>query len=269
MIEELVAAGAQFVQGRVTDVVHDDIGVRSVSLDNGAEITTDTFVNAAGPLIAKVGQYVGVELPVRSEIHQKVSFKDHKQAFPRTAPMVIWNDPQRLAWDDDVRRMLIDSGYEEAVGVLPPFVHGRPEGGSGSEWALGLWEWRTLSTDRPSWPMPEDPLYPELVMRGLSSMLPAMAVYSDALPSHTVDGGYYTKTVENMPIVGPVGPSGSFVCGALSGYGIMAACAVGELAALHIAGRDLPSYADACDLRRYDDAAYVKSLASLGSTGQI
>ena len=269
MVEEILASGGVFLQGSVDAVGSDDRGIRWVSVEGVGTITTSTFVNAAGPLAGDVGKLIGVDLPIHSEIHQKVSFKDHKQAFPRQAPMVIWNDPQRLAWDNEVREMLVESGYSDAVGTLPPFVHGRPEGGPGSEWALGLWEWRTRTTENPSWPLPEDPLYPELVMRGLSAMLPAMSVYAEALPHHTVDGGYYTKTIENMPIVGPAGPTGSYVCGALSGYGIMAACAVGELVALHITRGELPPYSSACDLRRYDDPAYVASLATLGATGQI
>lgn len=269
MVEEVVSSGAVFLQGKVDSVGFDDRGIRSVSVKDVSDIATPTFINAAGPLIADVGELIGVDLPVFSEIHQKLSFKDHKQAFPRNAPVVIWNDPQRLAWDSEVKQMLVESGYEDAVGTLPPFVHGRPEGGEGSEWALGLWEWQHRTTKNPTWPLADDPLFAEVVMRGLSTMLPAMSAYVDALPQHSVDGGYYTKTVENTPIVGPVGPTGSYVCGALSGYGIMAACAVGELVALHITDGDLPSYASACDLRRYDDAAYVASLATLGSTGQI
>jgi len=59
-----------------------------------------------------------------------------------------------------------------------------------------------------------------------------------------VDGGYYTKTPENLPLVGPApGPhrrgaaAGAFLCAGVSGYGIMAAHAAGELAALLVDGR--------------------------------
>jgi glycine/D-amino acid oxidase-like deaminating enzyme len=182
--------------------------------------------------------------------------------------MVIWNDPQQIEWDSDVATVLMESGYKSARGILPRFAHGRPEGGVDSPWALGLWEWSTRTTTTPSWPIPEDPLYPELVTRGLSTMLPAMAVYADALPAHSVDGGYYTKTPDNRPLIGPLGPHGSYVCGALSGYGIMAACATGELIATYVTGGNLPTYAAACAIGRFDDPAYIASLASL-DTGQI
>lgn len=42
-----------------------------------------------------------------------------------------------------------------------------------------------------------------------------------------VDGGYYCKTPENLPLVGPYAcdavKSGYHVCGATSGYGVMVA----------------------------------------------
>ena len=78
-------------------------------------------------------------------------------------------------------------------------MHGRPEGGKDSPWALGLWELAPKITDTPEWPIEADSLYPELVVRGLTAMLPAMSVYHDGLPEHAVDGGYYTKTVDNIP----------------------------------------------------------------------
>ena len=61
----------------------------------------------------------------------------------------------------------------------------------------------------------------------------------------SVDGGYYTQTEDNMPLVGPicvgwgeggerVNVPGAFMCGGLSGYGIMASHGVGELVAEHV-----------------------------------
>jgi glycine/D-amino acid oxidase-like deaminating enzyme len=84
-----------------------------------------------------------------------------------------------------------------------------------------------------------------------------------------IDGGYYTKTVENRPLAGPAGPEGSFVCGALSGFGIMAACGVGELVATAVTGGEMPPYAHWFDLRRYDDPRYVQGLAEMRDSGQL
>jgi glycine/D-amino acid oxidase-like deaminating enzyme len=59
-------------------------------------------------------------------------------------------------------------------------------------------------------------------------------------------------------LIGPAGGTdGAWVCGGLSGYGIMASQAAGELIGNHIAGSDLPTYADAFLPSRWDDAVYV------------
>jgi glycine/D-amino acid oxidase-like deaminating enzyme len=151
---------------------------------------------------------------------------------------------------------------------MPAGCHGRPEGGIDSPWALGLWEFHT-DVREPEWPIPTDPLDTEVVLRGLSSMVPALAAYNDRLPESVIDGGYYTKTVENRPLAGPAGPEGSFVCGALSGFGIMAACGVGELVATAVTGGEMPPYAHWFDLRRYDDPRYVQGLAEMRDSGQL
>jgi hypothetical protein len=49
----------------------------------------------------------------------------------------------------------------------------------------------------------------------------------------------------------------------------MAACGVGELLAAHIVGGQLPSYASAFDLKRYDDPEYQKKLENWGDHGQL
>ena len=56
---------------------------------------------------------------------------------------------------------------------------------------------------------------------------------------------------------------------AFSGFGIMMACAAGELLAAHVTGTDLPGYADAFRLERYHDPPYLEQFADSGSSGQI
>ena len=89
-----------------------------------------------------------------------------------------------------------------------------------------------------------------------------MKEYFGRIPRPQIDGGYYTRTRENLPLVGPLGVEGAYVIGAVSGYGIMAACGVGELVASHVTGSPLPSYARAFELSRYDDPEYQKRLES-------
>lgn len=268
MLEQAAAAGATFVRGRVIDVaIHAD-RVVAVALDDGSSIPATTFINAAGPFLPEVGHMVGLDLPVYSEVHAKSGFRDHLEAIPRSAPMIIWNDPQTIGWTTDERMYLLEEGRADLVEVLPPGCHARPEGGPGSTWALGLWEYHT-EVRTPEWPIPTDPLYTEAVLRGLAKMVPALHAYADHLPEAVIDAGYYTRTDENRPLAGPAGPKGSYICGALSGFGIMAACGVGELVATAISGGDLPAWAPWFDLRRYEDPQYLAEIASLDDSGQL
>jgi glycine/D-amino acid oxidase-like deaminating enzyme len=84
-----------------------------------------------------------------------------------------------------------------------------------------------------------------------------------------LDGGYYTKTQENRPLVGPTPVEGAYVIGALSGFGMMASPASGELLAAHITGSELPHYAPAFTLERYEDPEYQRLLDNWGASGQI
>ena len=100
-------------------------------------------------------------------------------------------------------------------------------------------------------------------------MVPGLSAYRDRLPHSAVDGGYYTKTVENMPLIGPMNTGGGVVIGALSGFGVMAGAAAGELAALHAIGGTLPDYAPAFLPSRYQDPKYVETIEQVGDGGQL
>jgi glycine/D-amino acid oxidase-like deaminating enzyme len=268
MLAQAEDTGVTVVRSRMTGVVAERGEVQSVHLDDGTTLATQSFVNAAGPMLPSVGRMVGLDLPVFSEVHAKTAFRDHLAGLPRSAPMIIWSDPQQVDWSDEEFTILSEAGRNDVLGVLPAGCHARPEGGPDSPWVLGLWEYGATRVE-PTWPIPVDPLYTETVLRGLATMTPALARYRDRLPEAVVDGGHYTKTVENRPLAGPAGPHGSYVCGALSGFGIMAACGVGEIVARDIAGLENPAWAKWFDLRRYEDKTYVASIEAMGPSGQI
>ena len=100
-------------------------------------------------------------------------------------------------------------------------------------------------------------------------MLPRMKEYFARMPRPQLDGGFYTKTRENRPLVGPMCVDGAYVIGAVSGYGIMSACGVADLLTAHIAGTQLPVYAPGFELARYDDPQYQETLESWGDNGQL
>jgi glycine/D-amino acid oxidase-like deaminating enzyme len=132
---------------------------------------------------------------------------------------------------------------------------------------VALWEYHDQVLE-PRWPLPEDPLYPEVVMRGLTTMVPALAVYQDRLPQSQVDGGYYTKTPENRPLIGPSGVDGVYLMAGMSGFGVMVSAGAADLLAGHLTEVDLPHYADAFLLSRYDDPSYLEGIGSAAS-GQL
>ncbi|MBX2868130.1 MAG: hypothetical protein KTR18_05620, partial [Acidiferrobacterales bacterium] len=63
--------------------------------------------------------------------------------------------------------------------------------------------------------------------------------------------------------------SGYFVSTAMSGFGSMAACAAGELIAQTIVDRDVPDYAKALSLERYEMPSLMQEIAALESNGVL
>ena len=127
----------------------------------------------------------------------------------------------------------------------------------------------TAGNDANTFPPPFDPAYPEIALRGLATMIPGLRAYFGRAPRPVVDGGYYLKTRENRPLIGPLPVERAFVVGALSGYGLMASPAAGELLAAWVTGAPRPTYAPAFQLERYEDPEYQKLLENWGSSGQL
>jgi glycine/D-amino acid oxidase-like deaminating enzyme len=269
LLEQAREHGAKLVAGRVVAVETDAEGVCAVRLEGGARLPTRCFVNAAGPFVGEVGRLLGLELPVYSERHLKLNFTDTLGVIPRDAPMLIWDDTQTILWDEEEREALAtDPETRWLTGPFPAGVHTRPDGPPDSPIRLMLWDYHRHPVE-PVVPVELDVLFPELVLRGLITMLPGLRAYLGRMSKPYVDGGYYTKTKENRPLIGPLPVRGAYVIGALSGYGLMAAPAAGELIAAHIVGAALPDFAPAFTLSRYDDPAYVESLESWGTGGQL
>jgi glycine/D-amino acid oxidase-like deaminating enzyme len=100
-------------------------------------------------------------------------------------------------------------------------------------------------------------------------MVPGLTAYRERLPQSTVDGGYYTKTRENRPLIGPAGPDGFHLLAGLSGFGVMVAAGAADLLARHVAGAEIPEYSDAFLLDRYSDPKYLSALSGPLSSGQL
>jgi hypothetical protein len=103
-------------------------------------------------------------------------------------------------------------------------------GGDRSDVVLLLWEaWHSLlkahfqhraTPDEISgWELPasqlDHDLYPDVVLRALSVLVPGLQQYWNGaagaqLPRPKVDGGYYTRTPENMPLIGTLRARGTW-----------------------------------------------------------
>jgi glycine/D-amino acid oxidase-like deaminating enzyme len=272
MLEAARAHGARLIKAKVVGIDTRGGRVRAVHVaqeGKGRALEATHVVLAAGPMLKPVARLIGVELPLVAERHLKISLPDPLRAVPRTAPMSIWLDEQFLPWSEDERAALADD--EDASWLLQKFpsgVHGRPEGGGASTTLLVLFNYDTSPTDV-IFPLPEEANYAEIALRGMSTMVPALGAYVQRGTRPHVDGGYYIKTRENRPLVGPLPLEGAYVSGAYSGFGVMAACAGGELLAQHVMEGPLPDYAPAFLLSRYRDDQYCRLLEAWGDGGQL
>ena len=272
MLERARDHGVKLIRGQVTGIDTSGGQVCAVSVARSGEqvrLETDKLVLSPGPHLAELARGLGVELPVVCERHVKVVFRDTQHAVPGDAPLLIWADPVELPWSDDERAVL--AAHEETRALVEPFpagIHGRPEGIPGEHWLMMLWTYDT-ETVAPVFPVPFDERLPEIALRGWSRMLPTLERYFARLPRMTVDGGYYAKTPENRPLIGPLPVTGAYVNAAYSGFGIMGACAGGELLAAHVCAAPLPAYAAAFHPARFDDPGYLDAFMDDAAAGQL
>jgi glycine/D-amino acid oxidase-like deaminating enzyme len=253
LLKQAMASHAQFVRDKVIAIDSTGGRVRAVHLASGNVIETEQLVIAAGPELHEAGRMLGFELPVVHELHAKTRVRDLRGAVPRNAPFVIWTDPMEL------------NGKS-----LPGGVHVRPVDLTYGDEAYLIWTYDTEALPY-VWPPTFSSDYAENVIRGCARMIPALAPHVNQLLATAVtDGGYYCKTAENRPLIGPLPVEGAYVVGALSGFGLMSAHAAGELLSLHVAGQPLPEYAKWFLPSRYDDPAYLALVEQWGSrVGQL
>jgi glycine/D-amino acid oxidase-like deaminating enzyme len=234
LIDEACRHGARVVRDRVVGADATGGRLRGVRLASGTTITTERLAIAAGPGLPAVLEMLGIDLPVFLELHAKM----------RSDPSTRW--------------------------LLQPFpggLHVRPVGDERDVFLI--WTFETSPHDF-IWPPAFDAHLGDVLLRGFGVMAPRARAYMGEGRSGIVDGGYYAKTPENRPIVGPLPIEGVYVTGALSGYGIMASHAAGELLAAHMTGGTLPDYADALAPARYGEAEYRKRLENWdANAGQL
>ena len=261
---ELISAafvGAETRGGRIS-------GARLRAGERDFVLDTDALVLATGPHVKATAALLGADLPIVVEKHIKITAPDPLGVVPRSAPLIIWCDPTTLPWTAEEREALAqDETARHLLAELPAGVHGRPIGAG--DQVIMYWTYDCPQLDAPVFPLTWDPDLPEITLRGMAVLVPGLSAYFERMPKPFVDGGYYTKTPENRPLIGPLPVQGAYICSAFSGFGIMASCAAGELLARHVTGAALPGYAAAFRPDRYQDPAYRKALETWGASGQL
>lgn len=261
--------GVSLIRGKVTGLTQVGGRIHTVQLEDGSIIHTDCFINAAGPFLSEVAALAETQLPIYCELHLKTMLRDHRGILPRSAPLIIDLDSELLPWSSD-EKAILDEAPETRIltSKLPGGAHTRPEGGDDSPMVIALWDYHTERI-QPTFPLPTDYMYPEIVIRGISQIIPGFVHYYEHPVRPIVDGGYYTRSVENRPIIGPLAISGTWVNGAYAGYGLMAACAGAELIATQIMGDSSAIPKEEFLLSRYENLEYQEQLRNWGDSGQL
>ena len=260
MLDRITSGGGRIVRDRITKVDTRNNRVNAVALESGSVIETGKLVVATGPLVREAGRMMGLDVPVFMELHAKVTVEDTAGVLPADSPMMLWTDPTELVWDDEERDRLStcpDTRY--LTEPFPAGLHVRPRFRDGRRTFLGIWTYDVTPREA-SFPPDFDPAYPVIVLRGLARMIPGMREYFESAESQPVDGGYYCKTPDNRPLIGPLPVEGAYIAGALSGYGVMGSQAAGELIAAHVTGASLPDYAKAFSYDRFDGVSTADTL---------
>lgn len=275
MLARFHEAGGRRLQGEVKAV--EGSAPYSLRIDAGEQtldIEANVIVNAAGPFAKSIADMVGANLPVRNVYQQKISFDDRRGAIPRDMPFSIDLDEKPLAWTDEERDLLADDpALAWLAGMLPSGTHCRPDGGPRSTWVKLGWAYNHEACEPQRELQNEaarEPYFPEIAIRGAAAFIPALQMYVDMPPERFVHyGGYYTMTEENWPLIGPMGPPNSYIVGALSGFGSMAACEAGKLCAAWVCDAERPDYAEHLSLARYEDDGLIKQLQTNSNKGLL
>lgn len=251
-------AGGRLLRGKALDLEVEGGRVVGVVTERGETLRAEAVVPAAGPGLPELLQALGEEVALEREAHFKAWFPDPRRAFPREAPLLILQEEVTLFGEEEAGFLAEEPALEAYRGPLPPGAHARPEG----EGFLALFNPFPQRAEGPGCEPTPPPFYAELALRALARPLPGLKGYLEAMPRPRVDGGYYVRTPENRPLIGPLSHPGAYALGAFSGFGIMAALGAGELLAQHPVGEALPPYAGAFHPGRYRDPGHRPSRES-------
>jgi sarcosine oxidase, subunit beta len=251
LLETVVRRGARVVRGEVVgvDIAHGRVErVRVRQQEATIDVAAHHFVNAAGPFAGRVANLVAVNLQLINVLQQKVAIADPEGVVPRDAPFTISLDPAgTLPAGLHIKADTIDA---KAVVKLGCAFNQKPE--------------------EPEWDPVGTVEFPALVLRAAAQLIPGLERYAGTSEKPLAhEAGYYTRTPDDLPLIGPTGCEGAWVVAGFAGYGAMVACAAGEIAAAWIAGTSRPGYAASFDPHRFSNPANPVKAATNLATGAL
>lgn len=216
--------GVRFITDEVIDIEKNT--AFKVHLKSKLLIESDYLLLASGPFINNHINMLGHDLPIYNTKQRKFVFKDTKNIIPRYMPFTIYADKQFLDWNDEERQLINnDEDFQWLLKEFPAGLHIKPEGQD--QIKMG-WAYNT-EKEEPQWDIFADDEFVSVVLKGVSRFIPKLSYYAENMPPSVVHfAGYYTRTDDNLPVIGKV-DEGLYTVGAFAGYGTMAACATGEL----------------------------------------
>jgi len=267
MFQQYRDAGGMFVQGSVSAIETSNSFALHCK-ENSVQVQAEQLINAAGPYLNHIAGLLGESLNIRNVLQQKIAFEDTAKVVPRDMPFSIDLDPQRIDWTDEEAELLAESeSHQWLLRQMPGSIHCRPDGGDGGNRVKLGWAFNESGSNVSREPRLQDE-FPEIVLRGAARLNPALRTYYDKLPGNLYHyGGYYTLTEENWPLIGAMKTPGAYVVGAMSGFGTMAACAAGDLAARWVLDKTMPEFAAALSPLRYTNVALMEEIGALNQRG--
>lgn len=265
LLKEAKRMGATFIQSEIQAIQENKNNFEIQLTDE--QITVDKICIAAGPFINKIAAMVDLQFPIENILQQKFIIPDPKKIIPKNMPFTIYADSQFLDWSNEEAAFFkSEEQYKWLLNEFPGGLHVKPT----SEGIKLGWAFNT-NVEEPKWDPTNMEIFPQVVLKGASTFIPELAVYENDIPTPIIRyGGYYTRTKENWPLIGPTKKANVFVIGALAGYGTMSACAAGELCAKYIDRQeDLPTYAPFFHPLRYDNLDMIKKMEELQLDGQL
>ncbi|MEB8328522.1 FAD-binding oxidoreductase [Flavobacteriaceae bacterium KMM 6897] len=266
MLKEAKKSGVKFIEGEIKTILKKKPSYEIV-LDSKITIVAKTLVIASGPFINHIANMIGLQLPIENILQRKFIIPDPKNIIPRNMPFTIFADAQYLNWSKEEKEFFAsEEKYQWLLEELPAGLHIKPEGeGIKLGWAFNT------KNELPQWETPFTDIFPQVVLKGACSFIPQLIEYENDIPTPITEyAGYYTRTKENWPLIGPTEMPNVFLIGALSGYGTMTACAAGQLCSKYILNAtDLPDYAPYFHPNKYQNLDIVKEINAIKSDGQL